>query len=668
MKKVKLLFLAFVFPVFAMAVDYDKLLMDNIQAIPEVQKNAKEINDAAKDEILNPYRSEPQAQSDKAEAKPTAAVKAQAKPTPAAKDTIIVTARQIPEMLGAVPRAVELTDTSSENAVSDFNSIAQAISGISVKRYGPYQGASTVSLRGAPSKQALIMINGITINDIFAGSADMSLVDLYGDEIVETVKGGMSSVYGADAAAGALNIVTKRNTGKWFTGAASYGSNYRQRLQAGSSNKIYGVEYTADIAEEKSPGFMRNSDYLKRSGRVSLAFGGEITDTSVSGFYVNRETGLPVNQFGPTPFARQFDEQYGYGVTEYINFESFTLKADGSIRKGDLKFKNPAYDMKDSHVKNETRGSLAAIYDEGGFFSGLAGYEYKRSEIDSTKAGKKMQTGNAIFVNATMKLPLEIFLNGGFRLDSNSAYGRMQSYSAGVKMKMPQGYQAYASLESSFSAPTFGDLYWDETNDFGGFYLSETKGNINLKPETSMSYEGGINFESGGFKHSVSVFRRNTKDLIVWVTETDGYMTYDRSSPINVGRSVTNGIEYKAGYKLFGMIDADISYAYLDNRDASTGRKLPYSPEDTINLSVSYNPAASFGLKANASYVDSRRDGAGMEMKEYWLLNITAVQQAGKDTKIHFKVENVLDNKEYMIVNRYPMAGRIIETGITTSF
>gem|GEM_PF-903425 len=650
-------------------VDYDKLLMDNVQAIPQVQRNAEEINEAAKDEILNPYRAEPRQPENAApEVKQNAASKAKTAQAAPAKDTVVVTARQVPEILGAVPRAVELTDTSAVPGAYDFASVAGAIPGLSLKRYGPYQGASTVSLRGAPSKQALVMLNGITVNDIFAGSTDMSLVDVYGDEVIETVKGGMSSVYGADAAAGAINIVTKRNTGKWFSGSAFYGSNYTQRLQAGSSNKIYGAEYTADIAEEKSPGFMENSDYAKRSGRVSVNFGAEMTDTTFSGYYINREAGLPVNQFGATPFARQFDEQYGYGITEYIDFESFTVKADGSIRKGDLKFKNPAYGMKDSHVKNETKGSMSAIYDEGGFFSGLAGYEYKNSEIDSTKAGKKMQSLSAMFINATIKLPPEIFVNGGLRVDSNSAYGRMQSYSAGVKLKMPQGYQAYASVESSFSAPTFGDLYWDETNDFGGFYLSETKGNPGLKPETSISYEGGINYENSGIKQSITVFRRSTKDLITWLTETDGYMTYDRSYPVNIGKSVTTGIEAKASYVIFGSLDADVSYVYLDNRDMATGKKLPYSPEDTVSAALTYNGLAGIKIKGEVLYVDVRQDGAGIGMEEYWLLNLSAAQSIGKDSTLLVKIENALDNRDYMVVNRYPMQGRLIQAGISTAF
>lgn len=598
--------------------------------------------------------------------------KPKAAATPAADNSlgeIVVTARKMAEYEGLVTRSINII-TEEKIKAAAYLKLEEALSeipGLSVLKYGPYEGLSSLNMRGASSKQSLVLYEGIPLNDIFTGGVDLNMVEMSGVGRIEVIKGGMSSIYGADAAAGVVNLLKEKKKMTIADLSVSYGSDDFQKYSLSSDYKIAGVKYSITGNEEKSSGYMENSGFLKRSAGARLSFSGDAIDSKISGYYMKREEGIPFNQFGPSPLAKQFDEIFALGAEETLKFNETKVVVSGYYRGGDLAFKNPDIFVNDRHIKNEGKVSVMSSYTAGPV-NVYGGYEFSNKSAKSLKTGNKSTGNHAVITNATAYLFEKLVLTAAVREDVHSVYGMVTSFSGGARYALAESTDVFASVSQAFSEPTFGDLFWDETLDFYGVYTSTTKGNQALKPEKAMSYEAGITKKDGNMSEKIVLYRRDVTDMIRWVTETDGYMTYDVSSPVNLDRAVILGAELEAEFTLFDFVTITAAYSYLDARDAITGKKLSYSPEDSVYAKAEFKLPFNTKLSAGVRYIDSRLDNAGEYMKEYYIYDLSARHIISENASIFANVDNVLDNREYQVVNKHPMRGRTINAGVNVTF
>ncbi|MBN2755253.1 MAG: TonB-dependent receptor [Candidatus Goldbacteria bacterium] len=596
--------------------------------------------------------------------KPKAAV------TPAADNSlgeIVVTARKMAEYEGLVTKSIDIISEEKIKASGavKLEDVLSELPGLSVLKYGSYEGLASLNIRGASSRQSLVLYEGIPLNDIFTGGVDLNLVEMSGIGRVEVIKGGMSSIYGADAAAGVVNLLKEKKKMAIADISASFGSDNFQKYSLSSDYKIGGVKYSVTGNEEKSPGYMQNSGFFKRSAGARISFSGDAIDSKLSGYYIKREEGIPFNQFGPSPLAKQFDELFAVGAEETLKFNETKVVVSGYYRGGDLAFKNPDIYVDDRHIKNEGKVSVMSSYTAGPV-NVYGGYEFSNKSAKSLKTGNKSTGNHAVLTNATAYLFEKLVLTAAVREDVHSVYGMVTSFSGGARYSIADSTDVFASVSQAFSEPTFGDLFWDETLDFGG-YISTTKGNQALKPEKSMSYEAGITKKEGNISEKIVLYRRDVTDMIRWVTETD-WATYDKSSAENLDRAVIMGAEVEAEFVLFDFITLTGAYSYLDARDKKTGKKLSYSPEDSVYAKAEFKLPFSTKLSAGVRYIDSRLDNAGEYMKEYYIYDLSVRHIISENASVFANVDNVLDNREYQVVNKYPMQGRTINAGVNLSF
>ncbi len=110
-------------------------------------------------------------------------------------------------------------------------------------------------------------------------------------------------------------------------------------------------------------------------------------------------------------------------------------------------------------MQKEYQISAMAVYGEGGYLSAVGGYEYNKKNLNSSNAGIQGTYNNAILANATLKVIKPLVVSGGVRMDFNSLYGDMTSYNLGAKYDLGADTDIYASLENSYRAPTFDELF-----------------------------------------------------------------------------------------------------------------------------------------------------------------------------------------------------------------
>lgn len=242
---------------------------------------------------------------------------------------VVVTARKITEKTGLVARVVE-TVKEEELALYGAMSAADAldfVQGIMVNRAGTLAGLSNMWFRGAPSKYTLLMIDGVPLNDIQTGGADLSMVDVWNTGKIEVVKGGMSSIYGGDAAAGVVNII-KGGEKALVKGAAVYGTANYRKFNLASNYSVFNLDYSVSAFQETADDYFENSDFKKEGFDARLSFGKEFYN-KLSGSYVKRETGVPFGDFGPTLLARQYDETWTAALESAYDMDFMDVKLSG---------------------------------------------------------------------------------------------------------------------------------------------------------------------------------------------------------------------------------------------------------------------------------------------------------------------------------------------------
>jgi outer membrane cobalamin receptor len=570
---------------------------------------------------------------------------------------IIVTARKIPEDSVLVPRSVEeITGKEIEDAGYDrLGNLLDNVSGISVYKTGGYEGSSTLMLRGASSTQTLVLVNGVPMNDMMTGDFNLNDISLSGNDRIEIIKGGLSSVYGANAMAGVVNVITKPALTKPFKSVIQYGSNDFTRSTIGLNYELFtGFVLSGNTFMEKSSGYVTNTDYSKDgfNGKISYDLDKNSADFDFS--YLKRLMGVPGTVSYPTLYDRQNDENYTLGLNDTFDLGAIKLSTAGFLKNQDLTYNAISMMSVSRHKKTEIQGSEMAVYDGGDLISIVSGYEYNNKSINSTDIGNKIAVNNALLANASVRPLRPLSLNGGIRWDNNTGYGNMFSWNIGSKYALTDDIDIHATIDNSFSAPTLGELYWPITDPY-------VAGNPDLKTEKSASYEIGITKQNGNFTGSLVYFHRDVRDLISY--NPDPY-TY-KYIPTNIDKALIWGIELGAGVTLFDNLEIKPSLTYMKATDVLTGKQLPYRPEMTFSCTATISLPHAIKIMLLSDFISEKNtDLYGGKIAQYCLLDVNAGWNINNGLRFTCRLENLLDNKNYQVVKDYVMPGRTITVGI----
>jgi vitamin B12 transporter len=589
---------------------------------------------------------------------------------------IVITARNIPELLSLVPKDIQIIKPKSENLYGE-NRIVDMLDnlpGIFINKTGVNDSIATVSIRGTGSKYTLVLLDGIPLNDFMTGGVDLSKIDNLNIGRIEIIKSGMSSIYGADASSGVINIITGEEEKYYLRTTGVYGTADYKKYSVSSNSKIFNVDYSVNYSEEKKGDYFPNSDLDKKIANAKVSFSNKgLINILLNGSYLKRTMGIPYNDFGPS-IARQSDEDFSLGLIDVINLDFMTVKINGFIKSADLKYDNPDiyYPVHSRHIKKEYQAALTGIYEEGQWLSLLAGLEWNLKDLDSTDIGKKNTTNNAGLINATVKLFEEkLIANGGVRFDLNSEYGNFNSENITVSYKFPDKLEIFGSIDKSFSAPTFGNLYWPAfTYDFMGTTYIYTS-NPDLKPEQMMTYEIGLKKSIDKMDETISVYYKDITDLIKYVDEVSGNTITNK--PVNIDWAKIMGLELIVNYTPFDFLtlSGKCDFKFEQNETTNTGTAYSlggYNIESTYRIAGIIKMPFNTTVGLNGDYINYNKDYRGRDVKPYFLLSGRITQKINDNFEVYLQVENMLDNKEYVSVANYPMPGREFLTGLKMEF
>ncbi len=456
-------------------------------------------------------------------------------------------------------------------------SIQEALSqvgGLDVRTRGPLGVQADLGIRGGGFDQTLVLLDGMKLSDPQTGHHSLNLpINLDQVERIEITKTGASRLYGPNAFAGAVNIVSQMPERSGMR-LSAYGGQF---LDAGGSASLSLVgknysQYQA-ISYDRSSGYRPNTDFSTLNAFVK----GELCLDRNRFRFIG---GYTDNRFGANSYySDRFPDQYEEVKTFFFGLEQELHASDNVVIKPRLYYRrnddrfllvrdDPDF-YRNTHRTDVLAGELHGSWKNR---LGTAGFgaELRRETIASSNLGDHRRLNAGIFAEQRFSfLGDRMYFTPGIYVNWLSDHGWEAYPGLEAGFWAFDQYLLYASAGRSFRLPTYTDLFYRDPSNLG---------NPALRPESAWQYEVGVRRSGKGWRAEANVFYRDGRDLIDWIRTSES----GPWQPVNFRRSTILG----------GEISATIAFPELLQRDRFFLQRLDLSytamdfrPDTTVEVS-----------------------------------------------------------------------------------
>jgi vitamin B12 transporter len=569
------------------------------------------------------------------------------------------------------------------------------VPGLNVVETGAPGETSSTYIRGGNDEHTLVMMDGIPLNDPISTSRSYDYLDqlpLNNVQQIEVVRGPQSTLYGSNAMAGVVNIITKNGEGPLGGSASFEGGSYGTFHETASLNggdsggnfSLTGSRFDTAGFPSADQSFGNVVNNLDQNTNGSLKLGSNLTSNLSENVLVNYvqshtniDDGAGAGQDDPNNFADQKQLIVGSqtkwkllnGDWEQVLNISFVDDNRNYTDTLNSFYPNSSntisgYDGQSAQITWQNNLHLAPGETFVVGFQGSEEWAYENynsgdgAYTDSVNA--LAQTGS-IFVESQTQLSDRLYETLGGRFDSQTQYGNHGTYQAGLAYLIPEtDTKLKATYGTGFLAPTLYQLY------------DPTYGNTALTPETSTGFDAGFEqaFGKNFLKVGATYFHEDFNNLIDFVYTNPNYPNGTYS---NVDQAQSDGIESFIDFKGISHLDVKANYTFMNARDMSTGLPLPQRPQNQGDLDVFYQ-LDQLELGTSIMYVGPRSDNAFINgastpvtLAEYFLVNLKASYSLDKNIKLFARVDNLF-NQYYEEVYGYGTPGLSAYGGTKVSF
>lgn len=581
------------------------------------------------------------------------------------------------------PNSVSILDDKAINSVngSTLSDVLSLADGVSLKSYGGGVALSTLTLNGLGAEHTLVLIDGARVNNFQLGQTDLSLIPKDRIERIEILNNGSSSLYGSDAIAGVVNIITKKTGLPNLSFNAVVGSYSRRRFSLGGSKSLGKLSASFLLSKEDANNDFdyiyndglrsidkrrENNSYSLLSGGINLTYltGKNVFNLITDYNYTDRN--IPGIETGSAPSqSKQVDKIFNSSLTyERYNSVNAGLKVLLNYQKALMDYTTRPGDI--DHYNNISY-SLSTQYDF--MLSDIktaSGFELLYASLESTSSTQNIDRFQPALFTA-FEIPignLKIFPSARVEnisdIEKTVFSGKLGINYQPVK-KLPLHFRS--SIGNNFKAPTFNGLYWEDV------------GNPNLRPESSVNFDAGMIYSFDFLAKNIleaKYIRIDAVDKIVWMP------TGSIWTPRNIDNSLSEilSVSLTSSFNIDDL-DAGIHLNYTHNKSVKTSenykgdpaylKQIIYIPLDDAkaSLNLSYKD---FGTNFIYNFIGKRfTDSDNRNFLSYasvidcnvsYQLNISSVS-----SELRLEVNNLF-NEDYQILSGYPMPLRNINLSL----
>ncbi|TLU81776.1 MAG: TonB-dependent receptor [Chlorobium sp.] len=632
-------------------------------------------------------------------------------------EELVVTSSRVAEQKKNVTSNISIIDK-DEIAQSSAQDLGELLAEKSLGHVQKYPGTSTtVGIRGFRSETHGIDLRGkvlVLLNGRRIGTGNLAKIATGNIERIEIIRGPAAVQYGSAAIGGIINVITTKGKGTpSFFMEQKAGSYDFIKTTAGTSGSAGKLDFSLVVSQSKM------GDYKTGNGTKYVNTGYD--DEKTGSFNIGYEF-LPGNRIG---IVYNHFEVGKTGAPSYLSqndFDDYTVQKnhsldfiyDGSTADKRLTwmtryftgqdkytffnplFSNPDYwDDGIPYSKNvDHKGAQAQLTYNHDVIRTTTGIDWvKYEEVSTPYAPFKSRYDNPAYFLLLKGFLMDerLVLSAGCRYDSyNLMYQRLESSAQqkqgsdsftkqfGVAWNLKDSMKLRASYGEGFRMPATDELAANFVSPWGTHYV----GNAALRPETSKTYEAGIDIACNGLASSFTVFTTDFKDKIQSAS-IGGNATW-----VNLGGATISGIEAECSKSLhpFGAewtLTPYVNYTYLTKyRDESTNALLLYTPEWNATAGLRCLNQRGFNGVFNIAYtgvtqIENYEDNiypnpvdvitkggfvvANMTVSKKFTIDES--RKNGKGLTISCEVNNLFD-RDYQYAKGYPMPGRTVTFGI----
>jgi outer membrane cobalamin receptor len=427
--------------------------------------------------------------------------------TPVAQSISVITTVE-PLPLAESNRSVEVISPSDQPLVSNsvVDLLRQAPSLNLQSRAGNGVQAD-LSIRGTTFEQSLILLNGLRINDPETGHLNLDIpVPFDAVTRIDVLHGSGSTFYGSDAIGGAVNLLTQPPSPGLNMIASAGGGSYasiEQHLRASYTTPTLAEQLTG--SRDTSDGFIPDRNYSSNAlaSETWLTLKPGTTDILLA----TSDRPYGANLFyGP---YNSWERTKGWFASIQQQLGEKTAASFGYRRHSDLfvLFADQPQIYENNHITTNYEGALRRADTLGANTTLSYGLEADGETIHSNSLGQHARNQGAGYANLSLRALGRFSLSLGARDEVQSSNGNVFSPSVAAAYTLTHTTRLRASAGHGFRLPTFVDLYYSDPT---------TIGNPNLKPESSWSYEAGLDWTpaNGRLTLTATAFRLQQKDSI----------------------------------------------------------------------------------------------------------------------------------------------------------
>ncbi|CAA6819084.1 MAG: Unknown protein [uncultured Sulfurovum sp.] len=592
------------------------------------------------------------------------------------EDIKVISATKTSQKLSEVTSNIQVI-TAQEIEERHYTTLTEALNtlpGVSFTSNGGLGQTSSLRLRGFDPKQTIVLIDGIRYNDVTSpiGAAfEHLLIDDI--ERIEVIKGAQSGIWGADAVAGVINIISKdakkgfklqasQEFGSFNSSSSKIGVSYKEEdfyLKA-SSTQIDTNGFTAQIPQKANIDDFEDDKYQNKTTNLKAGFNINATNKIDISHTVIDATNQFDGGFFPLT-ATQIANNNQLSSTTNDKFSSVNFNHIDSFNELNIYANHSTFERRsmngatisafDGSVKEYGLNSKINYLDNSFVLIGgdYKTFEHKNSIDQSNKNKALFITNNnqvkGFFAGTTI-------LTESLRHDKYDTFNNQTTAKIGLKhiSRQIEGLTASINYGTAYRIPSLTELYTP-------FY-----GNTALSPEETKSLDISLEYKDLSFTY----FDNKIDNLIGFHPTTFQNINVDGTTKIK-------GYEIAYATTLFDILALSLNYTKLDAKD-KTDSNLLRRPNNSVKFGVDYYGIERVHLGFNGEHIGNREDkdfssfpATHVDTGKYTVANFTANYKVDKQLSFYTKIDNITD-EEYQTVYGYTASPRAVYTGMKLSY
>ena len=554
-----------------------------------------------------------------------------------------------------------------ENQARTVAEVLQDVPGVSVASTGGLGQQTSVFIRGADSNKTLVIIDGIEVNDLSSISGGYDFAHLTADNIerIEVLKGSQSALWGSDAMGGVINIVTKKGKAGFHpTAAIEIGENNYHKESVNISGARGNSHYSLSASNLETDGISTKTGELDdpdadgyKNKTVTLKAGHQFSDIfAMDGVmrYNDAENEYDEDAYDPVTYS-----QIENFVDIYFKKRQRLAKLNTHLALLENKWKN-RLSVAFSDSKNRDFSSYSSEYEgqkiktdlQSDYYLNTVSEYTQRISFIAEHENDKYQSwamdekerieASGVVLGYGADWTKIVFINAAVRHDFNDKFADTTTYHIDIAAWVSDGTRLHASHGTGIKNPSLGQLY--------GYSAWGYAGNADLKPEESLSWDVGIeyNFAEVDAYIDLTYFDSRYTDMHSYesdpVTWQGTYVNLD-------DKATARGVELTGSLRINKDFRVNAGYTFMETDDGD-GDELLRRPKHSGSINANYKYTPKLSANIGARYVGERLDYSNVELDDYTVINIGAAYQVHKHITLSARLENAFD-KDYEEVSGY---------------